>query len=304
MSKISEMTRESWIESTFPEWGTWLVEDIENEVVAPGNVAMWWLGCTGVWFKTPADTNITIDLWCGNGKRTHGDGKMKVGHQMANMCGGRAMQPNLRNVPFVIDPFAFKKVDAVLATHYHQDHMSAEWAAHVINSGMTTTDENGKEIPVPFIGPKKSVELWQKWGVPAGGNIYHSGDSHFSIYFAKHGKDYDVDVAFGSFGENPIGMQDKMTSIDVLRMAENLQCKVVVPIHWDVWTNFQADCDEIKVLYDFKKDRNEYKFHPFFWQVGGKYTYPADKDKIYYHHRRGFEDCFEAPQNIPFRSCL
>ena len=77
------------------------------------------------------------------------------------------MQPNLRNVPFVIDPFAFKKVDAVLATHYHQDHMSAEWAAHVIQSGMTTVDENGKEIPVPFIGPKKSVELWQKWGVPA-----------------------------------------------------------------------------------------------------------------------------------------
>ena len=81
-----------------------------------------------------------------------------------------------------------------------------------------------------------------------GGNIYHSGDSHFSIYFAKHGKDYDVDVAFGSFGENPIGMQDKMTSIDVLRMAENLQCKVVVPIHWDVWTNFQADCDEINII--------------------------------------------------------
>ena len=38
---------------------------------------------------------------------------MAVGHQMANMCGGRAMQPNLRNVPFVIDPFAFKQVDAV-----------------------------------------------------------------------------------------------------------------------------------------------------------------------------------------------
>ena len=43
MSKIDEITRQSWIESTFPEWGTWLVEDIENEVVKPGNVAMWWL---------------------------------------------------------------------------------------------------------------------------------------------------------------------------------------------------------------------------------------------------------------------
>ena len=53
MSKVSEMTREKWIMSTFPEWGTWLVEDIENEVVQPGNVAMWWLGCTGIWFKTP-----------------------------------------------------------------------------------------------------------------------------------------------------------------------------------------------------------------------------------------------------------
>ena len=128
---------------------------------------------------------------------------------------------------------------------------------------------------------------------------------HISPFiFAKHGKDHDIDVAFGSFGENPVGMQDKMTSTDILRMAENLKCKVVVPIHWDVWTNFQADCEEIRLLYDFKKDRNEYKFHPFFWQVGGKYVYPQDKDKMYYHHRRGFEDCFEAPQNIPFRSCL
>ena len=33
MAKIVDTTRESWIKSTFPEWGTWLVEDIENEVV-------------------------------------------------------------------------------------------------------------------------------------------------------------------------------------------------------------------------------------------------------------------------------
>ena len=85
MSKIDDITRDSWIMSTFPEWGTWLVEDIENEVVAPGNVSMWWLGCTGIWMKTPGGANITIDLWCGNGKRTHGDNKMKPGHQMANM---------------------------------------------------------------------------------------------------------------------------------------------------------------------------------------------------------------------------
>lgn len=51
MSKIDEITRENWIMSTFPEWGTWLNEEIEQEVVALGNVAMWWLGCTGIWIK-------------------------------------------------------------------------------------------------------------------------------------------------------------------------------------------------------------------------------------------------------------
>ena len=367
MSKVSETTRESWIKATFPEWGTWLNEEIENTVIEEGSVGMWWLGCTGIWFKTPGGANITIDLWAGNGKRTHGDGKIKVGHQMANMAGVRKMQPNLRAVPFVIDPFAVKHVDAVLATHYHQDHMSAEFAAHVIQSGMTTTDNEGNEIPVPFIGPAKSVETWVKWGVPEdrcitvkpgdvirikdleivaldsfdrtcivttdsqgadreelygkcptdmdekavnylvktpGGNIYHSGDSHYSIYFAKHGKDYDIDVAFGSFGLNPVGIQDKMESTDILRMAEALKCKVVIPIHYDVWTNFMADVNEIKVLYDMRKDRLDYKFHPFFWEVGGRYIYPRDKDRLAYHHDRGFDDCFDYEPNVPFRSVL
>lgn len=372
MSKISEMTRDKWIMNTFPEWGTWLNEEIERADVKPGTVEMWWLGCTGIWFKTPGGANITVDLWAGNGKRTHGDGKMKVGHQMANMGGCRAMQPNLRNIPFVIDPFAVKQVDAVLATHYHQDHMSAEFAAHVLHSGMTTTDDKGNEIPVPFIGPQKSVDTWVNWGVPRerctvvkpgdvikikdieivamdsfdrtcitttdstgpdredlwgkcpmdmdekavnylirtpGGNIYHSGDSHYSIYFAKHGKDIakkygGVDVAFGSYGCNPVGIQDKMEATDILRMAEALQAKVVIPIHYDVWTNFQADVNEIKVLWEMRKDRLEYKFHPFFWEVGGHYTYPTDKDKFAYHHDRGFHDCFEYEPNVPFRSVL
>lgn len=29
MSKVNTITRESWILSTFPEWGSWLNEEIE-----------------------------------------------------------------------------------------------------------------------------------------------------------------------------------------------------------------------------------------------------------------------------------
>lgn len=354
MSKLDGITRDSWIRGAFPEWGTWLNEEIEAEEVLQGNVSMWWLGCTGIWLKSDGGTNIVVDFWAGNGKRTKSNPWMAEGHQMANMCGGRALQPNLRAIPHVLDPFAVKQVDAVVATHYHQDHMDPNLAAHVLHDLPDT---------VPFIGPKKSVETWIGWGVPekrcivvkpgdrlkvgdielialdsfdrtclvttdgmqdirntcpndmdekavnylictSGGNIYHSGDSHYSIYFAKHGKDYSIDVAFGSFGENPVGIADKMTSIDVLRMAEALRCKVVIPIHYDVWTNFSADTAEIEILYDMRKYRLNYQFHPYIWAVGGKYTYPADAEKRRYHYLRGFDDCFTEEPNTPFRSIL
>lgn len=54
MSKVQTITRESWILNTFPEWGCWLNEEIEQEQVAPGTFAMWWLGCTGIWLKSKA----------------------------------------------------------------------------------------------------------------------------------------------------------------------------------------------------------------------------------------------------------
>lgn len=354
MSQLDEISRESWIMGAFPEWGTWLNEEIERERVKTGNFSMWWLGCTGIWLKTDQETNLCIDFWAGNGKRTKAAKNMVAGHQMANMCGGRLLQPNLRAIPHVLDPFAVQSIDAVLATHYHQDHMDPFLAAHVIH------DLDGE---IPFIGPKKSVERWISWGVPenrcitvkpgdtvrvkdveivvldsfdrtclvttdgyqdirgvcptdmdekavnylfktSGGNLYHSGDSHYSIYFAKHGKDHQIDVALGSFGENPVGIADKMTSVDILRMAEALRCQVVIPIHYDVWSNFMADTREIEVLYDMKKWRLDYQFHPFIWEVGGKYTYPADRDRRQYHHDRGFSDCFEHEPNTPFRSIL
>jgi len=30
MAKIDETTRESWVLSSFPEWGTWLNEEIDQ----------------------------------------------------------------------------------------------------------------------------------------------------------------------------------------------------------------------------------------------------------------------------------
>ncbi len=87
MGKIDAITRESWILSSFPEWGTWLNEEIEQEQVKPGSFAMWWLGCTGIWLKSEGNTNICVDLWTKSGKRTQKEQLMKPQHQHQRMVG-------------------------------------------------------------------------------------------------------------------------------------------------------------------------------------------------------------------------
>lgn len=354
MKNISDVTRENWILNTFPEWGTWLNEEIENFEVPENNFSIWWLGCTGIWLKTHENTNIVCDMWCGSGKRTHGNGLMREGHQMMRMSGCQKVQPNLRNQPFVIDPFAVKNVDALVVTHTHQDHLDFTTAAVV-----------AKNCPdAKFIGPELVVKQWIEWGVPkdrtivvkpgdevrikdvnivalessdrtalvtcedvneilkdkmpqdmdrmacnyifetSGGNLYHSGDSHYSNLFAKHGNEHKIDVALGSFGENPRGITDKLTASDILRMGEALNCKVMIPIHYDIWTNFQSDPNEILILWKMKQDRLRYQFHPFIWQVGGRYTYPEDKKQMEYNYDRGFDDVFSKENDIPFPSLL
>lgn len=351
----NEITREKWILDCFPEWGRWLIEEIEETKVEKGSFASWWLGCTGIWIKSEGGTNVCIDLFSGNAKTSHYNVPESIkgpNFQLGRIGGSNQMHMNPRNIPHYIDPFQLREIDAFLATHYHADHMDIYSTAAVL------------KIPkVPFVGPKFSTDKWLGWGVPKdriitvrpgdvlkfkdteiivldsfdktalvtapplgsivgrlpddmddravnylirtpGGTFYHSGDSHFSDYTLKHGKTYDIDVAVGAFAESPMGVSDKVTASDILRMAENLRCKVMIPIHYDIWPTFYTDPNEIRLLYDYKKDMMEYTFNLFIWAPGGRYTFPTDINKKRYKYPRGFTDAMEQEPNIPFKSFL
>ncbi|WP_367295873.1 L-ascorbate 6-phosphate lactonase [Levilactobacillus yonginensis] len=355
VDNVNDVTEQTWKDEVFPEWGTWLNEEIDRTKVAQGKFAMWWLVNMGIWIKSDQQTSVAIDLWCGTGKTTHDKPDMSPRHQWSRLTGGRKIQPNLRAQPMVINPFAIHHLDAYLVTHFHHDHIDMNVAAAILQN---------VEEPIPFIGPKDVVDQWLDWGVPAdrcqvvkpgdivkikdveidvtdsfdrsvlitdpdeknlpddsqvpdmderavnyviktsAGNIYDAADSHYSAYFAKHGQDFDIDVAVVAYGENPIGVQDKMTSVDVLRAAEALQTNVVIPLHWDVWSNMLGDPTEVEQVWKLRKERFDYKFHPFSWLPGGHFIYPDDKNKLEYYHERGFEDRYTHDINLPYKSFL
>lgn len=109
-------------------------------------------------------------------------------------------------------------------------------------------------------------------------------------------------MALGSYGENPRGITDKMTSADMLRMAEALNTKVVIlPPRYLVKLPCRSARDPRPV--GDEKDRLKYGFKPFIWQVGGS-SPPLDKDNLEYHYPRGFDDCFTIEPDLPFKSFL
>ena len=90
----------------------------------------------------------------------------------------------------------------------------------------------------------------------------------------------------------------------MLKVGEALRTKVIIPTHYDIWTNFMADPKEILLLWNYRKDRMQYKFKPFIWQVGGRYDYPGDTDHMEYMYDRGFHDAFDYETDLPYDAFL
>jgi L-ascorbate 6-phosphate lactonase len=222
---------------------------VEHTRVERGTVAVWHLGGAGMIVKTPEAT-IYVDPYVGDGAA---DGE----------TGGRG-------VPVPFDPRAARRVDAVLCTHDHSDHTDQH----------TLTAWRDYLTP-PVFGPAASTDLAREWGYPAarlitlahgasatvndvqitatraydplakGANAYllkaqgitllHLGDS---LYFAELGESVGhqpVTALFASVGHNPPGKHFYMTESDAARAARDVNARILVPIHWDLWRNFALD---------------------------------------------------------------
>jgi L-ascorbate 6-phosphate lactonase len=103
-----------------------LWQEIRGEAVRPGTVVLWWLYQAGLVLKTPGGAIIAVDPYLSDA--------VLRSYQLP------------RNVPAPLDPRE-ASVDALLATHSHEDHLDPE------SVGAFLSHEGTR-----FIGPPMAVE--------------------------------------------------------------------------------------------------------------------------------------------------
>ncbi|WP_214768621.1 MULTISPECIES: metal-dependent hydrolase [unclassified Exiguobacterium] len=173
------------------------------------------------------------------------------------------------------------KVDFILLTHAHADHMAdAETIAKSTGATIVATHElatylsfKGLNVHPMNIGgqfefPFGKVKMTQAFhsssiideekqtimymGMPAGflltiedKVLYHAGDTALFGDLALYGAHHDIDLAF-----LPIGDNFTMGPEDALIAADMLQANAVVPIHYDTFDLIKQDatafCEQLE----------------------------------------------------------
>ena len=143
------MDRTQWLEDTFPEWGSFLNQEIENYEVPKEQVSLWWCGGPSWVLKTDEGGVFMIDQYCGPSMYTE-----------LYYCGvckqaGADSINWIRLNPQVIDPWKFNHIDGIFCTHAHQEHCDL----YAVKAMTATTD-------APFYAPPVAVKKLQGFGVP------------------------------------------------------------------------------------------------------------------------------------------
>ncbi|HHU52541.1 MAG TPA: ascorbate 6-phosphate lactonase [Clostridiaceae bacterium] len=327
VSRDQDIDRDQWLRDCFPEWGTFLNQEIENFEVPVGQVALWWCGGTSWILKTDAGGIFWIDQYCGPSIYTERVGNCGVCRQ-----GGAVSINWLRLNVQVIDPWKFNRVDGVFCTHMHQDHTDL----YAVKAALKTTD-------APFYAAPKAAEKLRVFKVPeerihvarvgesvrvpgaevdflvcyddtairttagdellpyeeaavsllfktSGGNILFLADTWYNDGYVEVAAKYDIDVALFNMGFNPPGATDKMTPYDAARLGQTLKAKLLIPYHYDNWANCTGDPAMLTRQLEYIVSDLTPETKTVIMACGGRFLYPQDQDIKRYRYPDGSED--------------
>ena len=322
-----DIDRAQWLEDCYPEWGTFLNNEIENYKVPKGQVALWWCGGPSWVLKTDEDGIYWIDQYCGPSIYTEAVGNCGVCKQ----AGARTINW-LRLNPQVIDPWKFKHLDGSFITHMHQDHCDLYAVKAALNSTDTTfyaapsavKKLKGFEVPDERIRMTRvgdSIDI--KGGTvdvlicfddtairttsdpepmpyeiaavsflfkTSGGNILFLGDTWYNDGYVSVGQQNKIDVAIFNMGFNAPGATDKMTPYDCCRVVQALKPNVMIPDHYDNWANCTGDPSMLTRQLEYLAKDICPASKPVIMACGGRFLYPQDQNIGRYAYPDGSED--------------
>jgi L-ascorbate 6-phosphate lactonase len=225
-----------------------LMKEILEAKIKRDEVLVCFLGQTGFIFRTP-EVSLCVDPY------------------LSDSCGkNEAMTKELgvalvRALPILINPEELD-VDFVFATHEHQDHADPETLTGI------------KAEKTKIVGPTQVIKLLADLGIPAekgielnAGEVRAFGSASVRAVYARHAPGnvgYVFEVAglkFYTTGDSEFderllevaqyapdvllvcinGKWGNMTSTEAVELTRRLHPKVVIPMHYDMFTVNSAD---------------------------------------------------------------
>ena len=217
--------------------------------VPAGKMTLWWLGQIGVIVKSPQGRIVAVDPYLTNSCKAVGE---QFGFDMDRM------------VPPPLEPADLVGIDLYALTHSHGDHLDPETLAGYRAAGGTG----------PYLAPAETVEKLRQLGVPAGqiemtwpNHVYTLGDlwvratpampfaaddlTHVGYLVGVEGgptlyvtgdTGYHEILAVAAAPSKPDILMAvinpafrNMSPAEAARLARQLDVKVVIPCHWDLF---------------------------------------------------------------------
>ena len=247
---------------------------IESYSVDQG-AAIWFLGGPSLAFRS-RQSLIYLDLFVGP---------------------SRAPDEVTRDIPDGIDPSQISYADYVISTHHDEDHCN-EHTLKIIY----------KSAEAVFLGPVSCNKLYREWGfslertriigegetlvkkdvkinalpskdvfdqdavcylLEVGGvKIFEGGDTLYFEEMDNIGAQFDIDIAFLSTATNPDGEIYYMDDEQVIKAARDLDAKVVMLKHYELWKQFKKDPQPL--LEKLKTEGHDARV----FELGQKFIYP------------------------------
>ena len=307
-----KMTREIWLEECFPEWHQMLNREIEQAQLPEKSFALWMLGGPSWAYKSAGGATFLIDNYSGSSLtseysycgvcRTSG-----ATHLTWLRSNPHVIDPwkfNQLDMVFAThhhqDHADFYTVSATLQTTSckfvgpkNTCKLFRKWGVPE-NRIIEVTPGDSFKVKDVTVYVEKNYDTMAcmtgdfKPGDPydfdanavsfiletGGHSVIFLGDTLYNDGYRAVGCRHKIDIVITDMGHNAPGATDKMNPWDVMRVAQNLGAKIVIPDHYENWASSEIDPHELQRIID----ANDKTLIACIMKSGGRYVYPRDKE--------------------------